>query len=173
MQRIKKIVAVLCLVATILFCFSLAVSAASTKIHSGNEHGGNYGTTVKWKATSTGKKTITTSCTKGMLYTGDKTHARVYGSYQVKVFDSANMKKPVADKDIYDSKNGSVTFNAVKGKTYVIKVWFWTASSTAKSYIKKDHMSLSIFENKNKFDYNCGDAWWSAAYGYPTMTIKY
>ncbi len=175
MKTIKKVVAVFCLVAVVFSCFGVMASAASTKLHSGNKYGGTYGATVKWTATKTGSKTIKTTCTKGKLYTGMYTHKSVYGAYELKIYDDAG--NLLTHKDIYDSKTGSITFHAVKGKTYTIKAWFWRASTTVESYLRKGHMTLSPFELKESYGennyYGFSDSHWAKEYGYPTITISY
>lgn len=151
MNKTKKFIAIISILAIIFSCFSFSLTAsAATAVSSVNcqNTSSRYGGNSKYfyiKANSTTCK-IKFTCGKGVLdWAGGDIFetADVRGAYQVKIYKwdpqkGTTVGSIVFDKDIYNKSTFTATFKATKGAYYRVQVYFWVAKTTATSYWNKD-----------------------------------
>lgn len=139
MKKIKKIVSVVLVLASMLVATPLNAFAAS-KTWKPTASGTSYYFAISPSSTGTCKLNFTTA--KGSLEVWDwgKTapvySVSVYGSYEIKIHEGTKTGKVIYDEDIYCSQKGSASFKAEKGKIYYVQIYFWRVSTTAESYAK-------------------------------------
>ena len=78
----------------------------------------------------------------------------VYGSYEIKVRDSNG--KVIYDEDAYCTSSKTIKFKVTKNQTYTVQVYFWNATTTAKSYYNKGKMT---WKSGSLSQIN-GSRWW-------------
>ena len=150
MKLTKKILAIISVIAIVFSCFSFALTAsAATAVSSVNcqPKSSVYGGKSVYfyvKANSTTCK-IKFTCGKGELdWAGENLleNASIRGAYQVKIYKwntktGSTTGSCVLDKDIYNKSSYTASFKATKGAYYRVQVYFWNATTTAKSYWNK------------------------------------
>lgn len=151
MKLTKKILAIISVIAIVFSCFSFALTASAatavSSVNCQNKSSVYGGKSVYFyvKANSATYK-IKFTCGKGELnYSGEDVMkpAPVYGAYQVKIYKwntktNKTVGSCVFDKDIYNKSSYIASFKAQKGAYYRVQVYFWNATTTAKSYWNKD-----------------------------------
>ena len=180
MKTTKKLLAIVLAITVIFSSFALVASAASPVSSVNCQNKSNkYGGTSSFfyvKANSTTCK-IKFTCGNGKLnWSGEDLMgpASVRGAYQVKIYkwDTKTGKTVgscVFDKDIYNKSSYTASFKATKGAYYRVQVYFWNATTTAKSYWNKNiiyntHIFLLSTSGVKVATY--GPVYWSQ---YPTI----
>lgn len=143
-----RIISLLFIAITIFSCFSVnAFAASSVSSVNCQPTASSYGGQSKYfyvKATGTTCK-LKFTCGKGVLdWAGGGVMPTydVYGTYEIKVYkwDRNNGKitgSCLLDKDIYNTSSSTLSFKAEKNCYYRVQVYFWVATTTAKSYWNK------------------------------------
>ena len=151
MKLTKKILAIISVIAIVFSCFSFALTASAatavSSVNCQNKSSVYGGKSVYFyvKANSATCK-IKFTCGKGELdWAGENLleNASVRGAYQVKIYKwdakkGSTVGSCVFDKDIYNKSSYTASFKAQKGAYYRVQVYFWNATTTAKSYWNKD-----------------------------------
>lgn len=180
MKTTKKLLAIVLAITVIFSSFALVASAASPVSSVNCQNKSNeYGGTSSFfyvKANSTTCK-IKFTCGNGKLnWSGEDLMgpASVRGAYQVKIYkwDTKTGKTVgscVFDKDIYNKSSYTASFKATKGAYYRVQVYFWNATTTAKSYWNKNIISnthIFLLSTSGVKVATYGPVYWSQ---YPTI----
>ena len=145
---IKRLTAILLVIATIgtYFAFSASAATAVKSVDCQNRSNPQGKTSVYFYVKANGSKCkIKFTCGEGRLdWVGDGgitffDPPKIKGAYEVKIYKWDKSKNAITgsclfDKDVYNTSSYTASFSAKKGCYYRVQVYFWKAATTAQSY---------------------------------------